>query len=168
MTNADDGSNPLVPVDPTKEILQKLNPTLRPEKRADAERVIATFVQKLHVGPLPAPEDLAHYDAVCPGAAQRIIAMAETQATHRQSIESNHLRWEYGLQSRGQWFALAALVAMLILIGFTFYIGQPIAASILGGATIVAVVGMFLNRDRGEEPVPAPRPQQQGKRKRRR
>ena len=54
-----------------------------------------------------------------------VIAMAETQATHRQSIESN--RPEVGIRaaSRGQWFALAALVAMLILIGFTFYIGQP-------------------------------------------
>ena len=52
---ADDGSNHC-PVDPTEES-SKLDPTLRPEKRADAERVIATFVQKLHVGPLPASED---------------------------------------------------------------------------------------------------------------
>ena len=168
MTDGSDGGDVPAPVDPTKEIIQKLTPTLRPDKRNEAERVIATFVQqKLHMGPLPAPEDLAHYEHTCPGAAERIIAMAERQATHRQTMESDHLRLEYGLQTRGQWLAIAALIAMLLLVGFTFYIGQPIAASILGGATIVAVVGLFLNRDRPEKEPPAPRPKSQSKRKRR-
>lgn len=153
------------PVDPTKEIIQKLTPTLRPDKRVEAERVISTFVQRLHVGPLPAPEDLAHYEHVCPGAAERIVAMAERQADHRQSMESDHLKLEYRLQSRGQWLAIAALIAMLVLIGYTFYIGQPIAASVLGSATIIAVVGMFLNRDRPVTEEAAPKPKSQSKRK---
>ncbi len=38
-------------------------------------------------GPLPKPSDFAQYDAVLPGAAERIIAMAEKQAIHRQSLE---------------------------------------------------------------------------------
>jgi hypothetical protein len=82
-------------------------------------------------------------------------------------MESNYLKWEYELQSRGQWFAIAALVAMLLLVGFTFYLGQPIAASVLGGATIAAVVGLFLNRERPEAEPPAPRPKAQNKKKRR-
>jgi uncharacterized membrane protein len=167
VTDPADGANVPAPVDPTKEIIQKLTPTLRPDKRGEAERVIATFVQKLHVGPLPAPEDLAHYDHVCPGAAERIVGRAERQADHRQTMERDHLRWEYALQSRGQWLAITALIAMLILVGYTFYLGQPIAASVLGGATIVAVVGMFLNRDRPEQREAPPRRQPQAKRKRR-
>ena len=130
--------------------------------------MIAAVVQKLHVGPLPAPEDLAHYENTCPGAAERIIAMAENNQSHRQTMERDHLKLEYKLQSRGQWLAIAALVAMLLLVGFTFYIGQPIAASILGAGTIVAVVGMFLNRERPEQSDAAPRRPAQGKRKRRR
>lgn len=168
MTESADSGNIPAPVDPTKEIIQKLTPVLRPDKKGEAERVIATIVQqKLHVGPLPPPEDLAQYDQACPGAAERIIAMAERQADHRQSMETNHLKWEYGLQSCGQWLALAALIAMLLLVGFTFYVGQPIAGSALGGGTIIAVVGMFLSRDRPEQPEVAPRPKSQGKRKRR-
>ncbi|MBW2608107.1 MAG: DUF2335 domain-containing protein [Deltaproteobacteria bacterium] len=38
--------------------------------------------------PLPPPEILAKYNSVLPDAAERIISMAENQATHRQRIES--------------------------------------------------------------------------------
>lgn len=40
-----------------------------------------------HQGPLPAPEDLVQYNLATPDAADRIIAMAEKQAEHRQSLE---------------------------------------------------------------------------------
>ena len=170
MTDTGDGGEAAAPVDPTKEIIQRLSPTLRPDKRGEAERVIATFIQqKLHVGPLPAPDDLAHYEQIAPGSAERLIAMAERQAEHRQTMESSHLKWEYGLQSRGQWLAITALIAMLVLIGYTFYLGHSIAGSVLGGGTIVAIVGMFLSRDRLEQPRIEPQqPKQQGKGKRRR
>jgi uncharacterized membrane protein len=167
VTDGSDGTNQSDPVDPANEIIKRLTPALRPEKVGEAKRVIATVMQKLHVGPLPPPEDLAHYDAVCPGAAERIISMAEGNQSHRQQMERDHLRLEYNLQSRGQWLAISALISMLLLVGFTFYIGQPIAASVLGAGTIVAVVGMFLKRDRPEREEVVQRPQPRGKRKRR-
>jgi len=39
-------------------------------------------------GPLPHPEILAGYDRVLPGAADRIIAMAESNQRHRQTLEA--------------------------------------------------------------------------------
>lgn len=46
-------------------------------------------IRSMHfVGPLPPPEQLGEYEKVLPGAADRIIKMAEDQATHRQKIES--------------------------------------------------------------------------------
>lgn len=42
-------------------------------------------------GPLPRPEDFAEYDRVLPGAADRILKMAENQATHRQGLERRAL-----------------------------------------------------------------------------
>lgn len=41
-------------------------------------------------GPLPPPEVLKGYDDACPGAAERILAMAEKQADHRRSMESRN------------------------------------------------------------------------------
>ena len=83
--------------------------------------------------------------------AGRIIAMAEQNMAHRQSMETTLVSKEYGLRTRGQWLAFAALLAILVVVAFTFWLGQPIAAGLLGGATIVAIVGMFLGRDRARE-----------------
>jgi uncharacterized membrane protein len=38
-------------------------------------------------GPLPPPEALERYNQVLPGAAERIISMAESQHAHRQELE---------------------------------------------------------------------------------
>ncbi|MGH7520277.1 MAG: DUF2335 domain-containing protein, partial [Gemmatimonadales bacterium] len=38
-------------------------------------------------GPLPHPDDLAKYEQAIPGSGERIIRMAESQATHRQELE---------------------------------------------------------------------------------
>ncbi len=38
-------------------------------------------------GPLPPPEMLAQYEEILPGAAERILSMAERQAEHRQKME---------------------------------------------------------------------------------
>jgi uncharacterized membrane protein len=101
---------------PAQEILTKLTPLLRPDKRNEAERVVGMILHKFHSGPLPAPEDLAHYDAICPGAANRIISMAENSMNHRQTMEKTLVKSEYGLRTRGQWLAIAALITMLAVI----------------------------------------------------
>lgn len=45
------------------------------------------YAEQVHLGPLPHPEIMKGYDMVVPGAAERILKMAETQSEHRQSIE---------------------------------------------------------------------------------
>jgi len=50
-----------------------------------------TQAQTIYQGPLPRPEDFAAYERVLPGAADRILAMAEKQATHRQGMERKAL-----------------------------------------------------------------------------
>lgn len=157
------------PVSPTQEIVSKLTPLLRPDKRNEAERVIGMVLHKFHSGPLPAPEDLAHYDEICPGAANRIIAMAESNMGHRQSMEKTMIQSEYGLRTRGQWLAITALFAMLAVIAFTFWLGQPIAGAVLGSATLIAVTGMFLGREKEsveQKPKAPPAKQSRGRGKR--
>lgn len=167
-----DGTPPTETTDSTaQEIVDKLTPILRPEQRRQAERVIGMVLQKTHSGPLPPPEDLAHYDAICPGAAARILSMAERNMEHRHTTETRLIQSEYGLRTRGQWFALAALIVMLSVIAFTFWLKQPVAGSVLGSATLIAITGMFLGRERAiEEAQPEPaRPQpRSGKNRKRR
>ena len=43
-------------------------------------------------GPIPHPEILKGYETICPGAAERIIKMAELEQGHRHGIESKGLK----------------------------------------------------------------------------
>jgi uncharacterized membrane protein len=50
---------------------------------------------QIHHGPMPSPQDFAAYERALPGAADRILKMAETQATHRQGLERFAVRGDY-------------------------------------------------------------------------
>lgn len=56
----------------------------KPSSRVAAENAVHL---RHHQGPLPAPEDLHHYEALLPGAAERILRLAEDEATHRRRLE---------------------------------------------------------------------------------
>ena len=47
--------------------------------------------QTLYQGPIPPVEDFAGYERILPGAADRILKMAENQAGHRQTLERRAL-----------------------------------------------------------------------------
>ena len=54
-------------------------------------QVVHTQTQTIYQGPLPPPENFAAYERVLLGAADRILKMAENQATHRQAMERRAL-----------------------------------------------------------------------------
>jgi len=53
---------------------------------------IAQAALHAHSGPLPDPEALAKYNDIIPDAAERILKMAESQASHRQELEQYVLK----------------------------------------------------------------------------
>ena len=66
-------------------------------------------------GPLPRQENLSGYEAIVPGAEERILRMAESHLAHRHDQESTHLRADIKFEGRGQWMAF--LVALVALVG---------------------------------------------------
>lgn len=58
-----------------------------PAEDADIEE---TVVSRLSLN-LPEPEDLAKYEKIIPGGAERILELAEQQASHSQELESRQL-----------------------------------------------------------------------------
>jgi len=63
-----------------------------------------TEVSQSFSGPLPPPEILRKFDEVVPGAAERIIKMAEDQSIHRKELEKNSLVgvFMYGSKTRSE------------------------------------------------------------------
>jgi len=88
-----------------------LDGPLSPEQIALVQVIQRRFS---HSGPLPSPETLAAYEKVLPGAAERIVRMAETQSSHRHKMESAVILGNVRAQSLGMWFAfLLALAGIL-------------------------------------------------------
>ena len=87
---------------------------------------------------------LGEYDAVHDGLANRIVAMAETQQIHRQSLENKSVEAAIKTESRGQHYAL--FVSLLIIAGALYLIdsGKEIAGSILAGGTLTGLAYIFI------------------------
>jgi uncharacterized membrane protein len=87
---------------------------------------------------------LAKYNEVFPGCAERIVAMAESQANHRQALERTALGGNIASERRGQTFGF--IVAMTAIVGGVVLIALGKSATgmvaILGA--LGALVGTFI------------------------
>lgn len=115
---------------------------------------------EMFVGSMPHPDILAGYNAVVPGAAERILKMAENQASHNLEISRIELeqrgdeeRHEYNLSSRGQHYAL---VFVLVALAGAFYCilkDHEVAGAMLGGATMISIVSAFIYGHKKSQPA---------------
>lgn len=99
-------------------------------------------------GPLPQPSDLAQFDAIVPGLANRIVTAWEEESEHRRAIERQEQRSYYRDALISKIFAFVFVIAALALSGFSVWMGAAWIGAILGAGTIGAVVGAFLHRSK--------------------
>lgn len=66
-------------------------------------------------GPLPHPEIFERYEETLPGAADRIIRMAEKQSLHRQQLELKVICSNIDNEKRGMYLAFS--ITMIFVIG---------------------------------------------------
>ena len=131
------------------EVLQEKAPdvlkAIPPEKQAVLARVrIEKHEVSMRHSPLPDPDELAEYDKIIPAGADRILKMAEAQSAHRIQIESRVVKSQQTQGFCGQLFALIIALAALGLATYAAISGQPWFGSIIGGTTLVSLVGAFL------------------------
>jgi len=91
-------------------------------------------------GPLPHPQVLAGYEQICPGAADRIISMAEKQSDHRQGLEKKVTASNIDNEKMGMYFAFLALLAFLIVGTVLLMCDKELAGLI----TLIATGGVFI------------------------
>ena len=85
-----------------------------------------------HKGPLPSPLVFEQYDQVVPGAAERIIDMAEGEAEHKRSMERVAIEATSAEVKRGQFLGFIAAIFGLTTALVLGYQGHGVAASIVG------------------------------------
>ena len=107
-------------------------------------KTVKVSEQHVYSGPLPEPEALAKYDQIVPGAAERILTMAEKEMQHRHkndNLLSKSIIWTTIVS-----IALAFL-SVVILSGLTFYAlykGYDTVAASIAVGSIAAVAGVFI------------------------
>jgi len=102
---------------------------------------------------LPPPETLKKFDEVVPGAAERIIKMAEGQFVHRTELEKLVIKSDVEQSKRGQLFGFAIAVIGFVTAIIAILNGEQWAAGIIGGATLATLAGVFVygSRSRSKE-----------------
>ncbi len=101
-------------------------------------------VQEGFSGPLPLPAHLEKYEEVLPGAAERIMTMAEAQSEHRRGLESKSIDSDIHNSKLGLWFGFLIGVSGLAGGGFLMYAGKLIEGGLLGGGTLASLVSVFI------------------------
>lgn len=94
-------------------------------------------IEERFEGPLPHPAILEKYNQIIPGAADRILKMAEDQSQHRRRLEQKVIGSDALKSILGVFFAFIIAFSGLAIGGYTALQGQPF----FGGTVSIAVIG---------------------------
>lgn len=94
--------------------------------------------------PLPEPSELRGYEEVLPGAADRIVSMAEGFADHKQRCDTTALRGAVVERRLGQIFAFLAVLAVLLFSYLALLAGFETYATAIATTTLVSLVAIFV------------------------
>lgn len=136
---------PPVPVQENlPEDVNKVLEELTEEQRRVLMGTMVAMEQKMYSGPLPPAEEIEAYEQICPGAADRIIKMAEKSLDHRISNEKIIVSEETKQSRRGQILGFVlALVFVLVALVLGLY-GHEVLAGIIAGGDIVSLAVIFV------------------------
>jgi len=131
-----------------------------------------TSVEMAFQGPIPPPQVLKGYDQLIPGAADRILTMAENQSAHRRQMETKVVdgqieddRAERREARLGQVFALVIVVAAMVCAVLINWLNPGlsggISSSVIGGGGLVSLVTVFILGRRAKSPEAEETPDEQ-------
>lgn len=119
-------------------------PQQQPNKPQIEQHVQVRTKSMSFIGPIPPPDILEHYNNIVPGAADRILTMAENQSQHRLEIEKqvvlSNIEKEKRAQSCGLIIGISGIIGSVICI----LNGYPIAGATLGSASIAGLATVFV------------------------
>lgn len=120
-------------------------------------------------GPLPSPDYFRQYNEILPGAAERILLMAERQSDHRRLMQQKALDAEVADSvsqrretRRGQYFAFC-LCAFIVLSGLIVNIVvNPIAGTIVSLSGLAGLASTFIRTQKPDKEEKADMPKEVG------
>ena len=95
-------------------------------------------------GPLPPPVILEQYNNIVPGAAERILKMAEDQSAHRRDLESRVIKSDIFNSKLGLIFGFLIGIVAIVAGAFIAFKGQETAGGVISISGIAALAGVFV------------------------
>jgi uncharacterized membrane protein len=121
----------------------RIQPHSKGEEEKEDEMIVHGSIQSFS-GPLPPPEVLKKYNDIVPGAAQRMIAMAEGQFTHRTTLEKKVIEADLVRSRWGQILGFVIAIFGLGISGVISLYGKQWAGGVIGVTTLASLVGVFM------------------------
>ena len=151
--NTKENTPPLTPNSDLREQIERTVGEVVPQanRQLVIERVVTLMSKESFSGPLPHPKHLSEYERISPGAADRIITMAEESQGHIQELDRKIISSEVSDKKIGLYAGIGSLAALIIGAFFLALLGNNIGAAVLMGGTAVSVLGMLLRR--GQSPT---------------
>lgn len=103
-----------------------------------------TIQEHQYSGPVPPPEILSGFEQIVPGAAERILAMAEENGKHQREMEKAAITLASDTVRRGQTYGLIIGILAFITCIVALWFGSEGTAMTIGGVTIVGLVTVFV------------------------
>jgi len=111
-------------------------------------RPTTSIIATRHIGPIPSADEFAGYEEALPGAADRILAMAEKGHAHVCEREIAMVKGPLKLDAQGQWFGFIITILALGLFAFLVYAEKPWESIVPGLVAIANLVAVFADRRR--------------------
>lgn len=103
---------------------------------------------QLYSGPIPPANELDKYEKILPGAADRIMKMAEEQSAHRRKMENKMLEANVKAERTGQIFGFVIFIAALVAGIILMIIGKDVVGLFTSLGSLAAIIGLFVyNRE---------------------
>lgn len=132
----------------TADVIEVLDDLPKEKQQIILKSVLSFRRREMYSGPLPPSEDFGNYEKTLPGAANRILELAEKQLDHRMKNENKIIDNTINLTNRGQWIgAVLAAFGLSIALILGLYNHDFLAGSI-GVTTVIYLAVLFVtNRE---------------------
>lgn len=132
----------------TAEIVEIFDQLPKEQQQVVLRRVLSIRKREMYSGPLPPAEDYDRYEHTLPGAANRILEMAEKQLEHRLNNENKIIDNTIKQTNRGQIFGASVSFFGLVISFILGLYGHDVLAGSIGVTTVISLAVLFVtNRE---------------------
>jgi len=111
--------------------------------------IISSSQSLMYFGPLPPSKEFGNYEQTLPGAANRILAMAEQESEHRRKNEEKIVIHSMKKSGRGQIFAFILAILSLGLVLFSIFKGEPLGTIVPAIIALSSLIAVFAGKKQG-------------------